>query len=101
MMLSKFINSMKSFNLLYKQWLSSLILLLVEILPPQARNSILPCNKSHSLCNTTITPIIPSMTCFNQGCSLSNIVTYPTKGMKPITLPMTSSLRFRKDWPAA
>lgn len=55
----------------------------------------------HSLCKTTIKPIIPSMTCFNHGCSLSRMVTYPTKGMKPTTLPITSSLRLRKDWPCA
>ena len=55
----------------------------------------------HSLCNTTIKPIIPSMTCFSHGCSLSRMVTYPTKGMKPTTLPITSSLRLRNDWPCA
>lgn len=33
-----------------------------------------PC-QHHSLCNTTINPIIPSMTCFSHGCSLSSIVT--------------------------
>lgn len=61
---------------------------------------LLPCTY-YSLCNTTMIPIIPSMTCFSHGCSLSRIVTYPTKGINPTTLPMTSSLRLRKDWPAA
>lgn len=55
----------------------------------------------HSLCSTTITPIIPSITCFSHGCSLNKMVMYPTKGMKPMTLPITSSLRFRKVWPVA
>lgn len=32
-------------------------------------------NICYSLCNTTIAPIIPSMTVFNHGCSLSMIVT--------------------------
>ena len=36
--------------------------------------------KTYSLCKTTMTPISPSNTVFNQGCSDSNIVTYPTKG---------------------
>lgn len=34
----------------------------------------------HSLCSTTMTPINPSNTVFNQGFSLKSIVTYPTKG---------------------
>jgi hypothetical protein len=36
------------------------------------------CN--HSLCSITINPMIPNMTVFNHGCSLSMIVTYPTAG---------------------
>lgn len=55
----------------------------------------------YSLCNTTIKPIIPSITCFSHGCSLKRIVTYPTKGMNPATLPITSSLRLRNDCPRA
>ena len=34
----------------------------------------------HSLCRTTMTPMSPNNTVFNQGCSDSNIVTYPTNG---------------------
>lgn len=55
----------------------------------------------YSLCKTTMTPINPSITCLSHGCSLSRIVTYPTKGMNPTTLPTTSSLRLRNDWPVA
>ena len=55
----------------------------------------------YSLCNTTINPIIPSITWFSHGCSLSRIVTYPTNGMKPNTLPITSSSRLRNDWSRA
>jgi len=39
--------------------------------------------------------MIPSSTVFSHGCSLSMIVTYPTAGMYPRTLPMRSSLRSR------
>jgi hypothetical protein len=49
----------------------------------------------HSLCKMTIKPIIPSMTVFNHGCSLSMIVTYPTAGTYPRTLPMMSSFLSR------
>lgn len=45
----------------------------------------------YSLCSITINPMIPSRTVFNQGCSLSMIVTYPTIGIYPLTLPTISS----------
>jgi len=44
----------------------------------------------YSLSNMTSKPIIPSNTLFAQGCSLSKMVTYPTNGMYPTTLPITS-----------
>lgn len=56
---------------------------------------------NHSLCNTTINPITPSNTVFNHGCSLNMIVTYPTPGIYPRTLPTISSLRSRKSCPRA
>lgn len=37
--------------------------------------------KCYSLCRITIKPMIPSMTLFSHGCSLSIIVTYPTAGI--------------------
>lgn len=49
----------------------------------------------YSRCNITINPIIPRSTVFSHGCSLSMIVTYPTMGMYPRTLPTISSWRLR------
>lgn len=56
---------------------------------------------NHSLCNITINPITPNKTVFNHGCSLNMIVTYPTPGIYPRTLPTISSLRSRKSCPGA
>jgi hypothetical protein len=56
---------------------------------------------NHSLCNMTINPITPNKTVFNHGCSLNMIVTYPTPGIYPRTLPTISSLRSRKSCPRA
>lgn len=45
----------------------------------------------HSRCKMTIRPMMPNMTVFNHGCSLSMIVTYPTAGTYPRTLPIISA----------
>ncbi len=55
----------------------------------------------YSRCSTTVKPIKPSMAVFSHGYSLSRIVTYPTNGMKPTTLPITSFSRSRKRCPRA
>ncbi len=54
-----------------------------------------------SRCSITISPIIPNSTLFNHGCSLNMIVTYPTIGIYPLTLPTMSSSRCKKSCPRA
>ena len=44
--------------------------------------------------------MIPSIAVFSHGCSLSMIVTYPTNGIYPTTLPMMSFLT-KKSWSRA
>lgn len=49
----------------------------------------------HSRCSTTVKAMPASITVFSQGYSLRRIVTYPTNGTYPTTLPTTSFDRSR------
>jgi hypothetical protein len=73
-------------------------------LPTSSSPGSLPSSPSRSLshptflsypsrCKTTITPINPNITLLSHGCSDSKIVTYPTPGTYPLTLPMISVSR--------